>query len=145
MKGLYFSGRKQIPDERGKIQLMMSEDDLFFNRFGQIYFSWIYPGVVKGWHKHHKKTLNYVCIVGMVKLVVYNEETEEIREAYIGEDNYLLVTIEPGLWNGFMNIGTKTAIVANCATMPYSEEDIVRLDPHNNNIPYKWARRDGRT
>ena len=34
---------KQIPDERGKIMHMMRCDDLFFEKFGEIYFSMSIP------------------------------------------------------------------------------------------------------
>ncbi len=47
---------------------MLREDSEGFERFGEIYFSYVYPGVVKGWHIHDWMTLNYAVPVGMVKL-----------------------------------------------------------------------------
>ena len=41
---------KQIADERGKIMHMMKCTDAHFIRFGEIYFSCAWPGVVKAWH-----------------------------------------------------------------------------------------------
>jgi dTDP-4-dehydrorhamnose 3,5-epimerase len=60
-------------------------------------------------------------------------------ELFIGEDNYVLVKIPPGIWNGFKGIGTKVAIVANCATEPHDPDEIVRLDPFDKDIPYDWG------
>jgi dTDP-4-dehydrorhamnose 3,5-epimerase len=135
---------KQIPDERGKVMHMLRADDPHFEKFGEMYFSVVYPGVVKGWHLHKKMTLNYVVVFGMIKLVLYdareNSPTKgKLMELFIGEDNYVLVRIPPGIWNGFKGIGTKPAIVANCATEPYDPEEIVRLDPFNKEIPYDWG------
>ena len=45
---------KQIVDERGKIMHMLRRDDPHFEEFGEIYFSMVYPGVIKGWHIHKK-------------------------------------------------------------------------------------------
>ena len=43
---------RRIPDERGTIFHMLRADDPHFLAFGEIYFSSVYEGVVKGWHKH---------------------------------------------------------------------------------------------
>jgi dTDP-4-dehydrorhamnose 3,5-epimerase len=44
-----------IADERGRLMEIMRCDDNFFEKFGQVYMTTAYPGVVKGWH-YHKKT-----------------------------------------------------------------------------------------
>jgi dTDP-4-dehydrorhamnose 3,5-epimerase len=133
----------KIPDERGTIIHMLRCDDRHFERFGEIYFSTVYPGVVKAWHLHKKMTLNYAVIKGMIKLVVYDgrrgSPTEgNLQEIFIGDSNYQLVTIPPGVWNGFKCIGTEYAIVANCATSPHDPNEITRLDPGTESIPYDW-------
>jgi dTDP-4-dehydrorhamnose 3,5-epimerase len=33
--------------------------------------------------------------------------------------------------------------VANCATLPHDAEEIGRLDPFSDRIPYDWALRHG--
>ncbi|WP_455423771.1 dTDP-4-dehydrorhamnose 3,5-epimerase family protein [Chloracidobacterium thermophilum] len=114
---------RQIPDERGKIMHMLRADAPHFERFGEIYFSCVYPGAIKAWHIHKAMTLNYAVIVGRIKLVLYDDREHsptrgELMELFIGDGNYALVTIPPRIWNGFKGIGTETAIVANCATLP---------------------------
>ena len=53
---------RRIPDERGTILHMLRRDDPHFIEFGEIYFTSIYRGIVKGWHRHREMTLNYACI-----------------------------------------------------------------------------------
>ena len=139
---------RQIPDERGKIMHMMRCDDPHFEQFGEIYFSTIYPGVVKAWHLHKEMTLNYACIVGMIKLVLYDDRTDsstyrELQEIFIGELDYAIVRIPPGVWNGFKAVGTGAAIVANCSTLPHDPDEIVRMDPFRGCIPYCWEVKHG--
>ncbi len=139
---------RQIPDGRGKIMHMLRCDDPWFQKFGEIYFSVVYPGAIKGWHLHTHMTLNYAVVSGMVKLVLYDDREssptrKELQEFFIGEDNYALVTIPPGIWNGFKGIGTKPAMVANCATEAHDPEEIMRMDPYTDRIPYNWALRHG--
>ena len=134
---------RQIPDERGKIMHLLRSDDPYFEQFGEIYFSVVYPGVIKGWHRHQVMTLNYAVVSGMIKLVLYDDRENspthgEVQEIFVGEANYMLVKIPPLIWNGFKGIGTTSAIVANCATIPHDPNEIERLDPLDNTIPYDW-------
>ena len=142
--GVLIKPLKKIPDERGAVMHMMRNDDPNFEKFGEIYFSTVYPGVIKGWHIHKEMTLNYTVIYGMIKLVLYDEREGsptkgEIQEIFLGWDNYCLVKIPPMIWNGFKGIGTTTAIVANLASIPHRTDEIERLNPlDNERIPYKW-------
>ena len=38
---------RRIPDERGFIMHMLRADDPDFERFGEIYFSTVYPGAIR--------------------------------------------------------------------------------------------------
>jgi dTDP-4-dehydrorhamnose 3,5-epimerase len=135
---------RQIPDERGKIMHMLRCDAPHFEKFGEVYFSVAYPGVIKGWHLHRRMTLNYAVVSGMIKLVLYDSREDsptrgELVELFIGEDNYALVKIPPGVTNGYKTIGVKPALLANCATEPHDPEEMVRIDPFSPDIPYDWA------
>ena len=139
---------RQIPDERGMVMHMLRADDPHFERFGEIYFSTVYPGVVKGWHRHQRMTLNYAVVHGMVKLALYDDRPEsktrgELMELFVGEANYALVTVPPMVWNGFKGISPHPSIVANCASIPHDPKEIERLDPHSPAIPYSWDLKHG--
>ena len=143
IEGVIIIPLKTISDERGKIMHMMRKDDLHFEEFGEIYFSWVYPGVIKGWHLHKKMTLNYAVPVGAINLVLYDDREEsstkgQIQEIAMGESDYKLVRVPAMVWNAFQGIGEQAAMVANCATLPHDPNEIVRKDPHTNEIPYQW-------
>ncbi len=136
---------KRIPDERGTIMHMLRRDDPHFIEFGEIYFSTIYRGVIKGWHRHRDMTLNYACVFGRIKLVIYDDREDSptrgsLMEQFFGPDHYALVQIPPGLWNGFKGMSDPHSIIANCCTHPHdpSANRSDRLDPSTNNIPYDW-------
>ncbi len=146
--GVIIKKLNRIPDERGCIFHMLRNTDPEFKTFGEIYFSMVYPGTVKAWHIHKKMTLNYAVPIGMIKLVLYdsreNSPTKgELMEIFMGEQNYCLVTVPPLVLNGFKGISTNAALVANCATHPHDPDEIIRKDPHSNEIPYNWERKDG--
>lgn len=148
IEGVKITPLRQILDERGKVMHMLRNNDANFQRFGEIYFSCVYPGAIKAWHLHKEMTLNYAVPHGRIKLVLFdNREGSrtqgEIQEIFLGVDNYLLVSIPPLIWNGFKGLGTETAIVANCATMPHDPQEIVRLDPGDPSIGYDWGIKHG--
>ncbi|OFV95431.1 MAG: dTDP-4-dehydrorhamnose 3,5-epimerase [Acidobacteria bacterium RIFCSPLOWO2_12_FULL_54_10] len=147
MQGVTIHALRQILDDRGKVMHMLRADDPHFEKFGEIYFSTAYPGVVKAWHLHSRMTINYAVIVGVIKLVVYDDRPDSptkgrFEEICMGEGNYVLAQVSPGLWNGWKCIGTKPAIVANCATIPHDPAEMTRMDPHNGSIVYDWNVRD---
>ena len=133
----------RIPDERGTVLHMLKRTDPHFREFGEIYFSTVYRGVVKGWHRHREMTLNYACVFGRIKLALYDERDGptrgELVEVFLGPDQYSLVIIPPGVWNGFKGMSDPYSIVANAATLPHDPARSERLDPFDNRIPYDWA------
>ncbi len=139
-----------IPDERGRLMEILRCDDEIFKKFGQVYLTTTYPGVVKAWH-YHKIQDDYVtCIKGMIKLVLYDERDGsptkgEINEFFIGDYNFCLVMIPRMVYHGWKCISESEALIINIPTEPYNREnpDEFRIDPHINNIPYRWERKDG--
>lgn len=135
-----------IPDERGRLmELLRSDDDLFL-RFGQVYMTTAYPGVVKGWHYHKKQIDNFAIVKGMIKLVLYDRREDsptrgEVNEFFLGQHNPLLVQIPALVLHGFKGIGTEEAIVINCPTEVYNYEtpDEFRVDPFSPEVPYDWS------
>lgn len=141
--GVIITPLKQISDERGKVMHMLRCDSNLFNGFGEIYFSCVYPGAIKGWHIHKKMILNYAVPHGRIQFVLYDERKNsktkgEVMELFLGADNYCLVTVPPMVWNGFKGVGTEMAIVANCASIPHDPQEIERKDPFDPDIPYQW-------
>jgi dTDP-4-dehydrorhamnose 3,5-epimerase len=137
---------RRIPDERGTVSHMLRQSDPHFRGFGEIYFSSIHPGIVKGWHRHDPAWLNYACLGGTIKLVLYDERPAspsrgELMELFLGQEQHLLVQIPPLVWNGFKAVGPSTALVANCCTHEHGTFRSERLPPQGSHIPYDWAAR----
>ena len=139
---------RQIVDERGKIMHMLKATDPIFLGFGEIYFSCAWPGAIKAWHIHTRMTVNNAVIVGRAKLVMYDMRDGsptrgEVQEVFLGEDQYCLVQIPPGIANGYKAYGDRMVVLANCATHPHDPAEMLRLDPHSPEIPYDWSLKHG--
>lgn len=150
IEGVLIKKLKVIPDERGRLMEMLRSDDSLFIKFGQIYMTSTYPGVVKGWHYHNKQIDNIVAVKGMLKLVIYDpregsKTKGEVSEFFIGEYNPVLIQVPNGLYHGWKCVSESEAIVINCPTevYDYEEPDEFRLPYDSEEIPYDWSLKHG--
>ena len=119
IEGVKITPLKIISDDRGSVMHMMRNDSKVFDKFGEIYFSTIFKGKIKAWHLHKEATLNYACVYGEVKLVLFDERNGsstfgEYQEILLSLKNYNLITIPPNIWNGFKGCNDQFSIIANC-------------------------------
>lgn len=148
--GVWVKPLKLNCDERGRLMEIFRCDDEAFVKFGQIYMTTAYPGVTKAWHYHKKQSDHFVCLRGMMKLVLYDSRPKsktggEVQEFFLGDHNPLLVKIPPGVYHGFKCVSAEEAVVVNIPDEPYNRKspDEYRLPAHTKKIPYVWARKDG--
>ena len=146
--GVQLTPLQKICDERGRVMHFMRRDWPVFNTFGETYFSVVNAGVVKGWHLHREITLNYTAVTGMIKCVLFDDREDsptrgEVNEFFLGEHNYQLITIPTGIWNGVKGAGASESIISIFLDKPYNPDEVVRVDPFKNDIPYDWSPKHG--
>ena len=150
IEGVIVKELKVIPDERGRLMEILRADDEMFRKFGQVYMTTVYPGVVKGWHYHKKQYDNMAVVKGMMKIVLFDGRLDsstygEVNEFFAGEYKPILIHIPPFVYHGFKCISDEESMVVNTPTEAYDhrEPDEFRVHPHDNDIPYEWDRKDG--
>ena len=143
IEGVQITKLNKIDDDRGSILTMLRSDSKVFEPFGEIYFSTIFNKAIKAWHLHQKAILNYACIKGKVKLVLYDDRErsktyKNHQELILSPDDYFMVTIPPLIWNGFQGIDINESIIANCMSFPHDEKEMVRKNPTDKYFAYNW-------
>jgi dTDP-4-dehydrorhamnose 3,5-epimerase len=148
--GVKLKPLKIIPDERGRLMEILRSDDDLFEKFGQLYLTTAYPGVVKAWHYHKLQDDHFVVVRGMMKIALYDDRDGsptrgEVNTYFLGEHNMQLLKIPKLIWHGFKCISEYEAMVLNIPTMTYNYEtpDEYREPAHGGKIPYDWSRKDG--
>lgn len=142
--GVIITPKKQISDDRGKIIHMLRNDEKIFKKFGEIYFSCIYPNKIKAWHLHKSMTLNYSLIYGKIKLVLFDDRKKSktyknFQEIILSTENYSVVTVPPMIWNGFKCLSKDSSILANCSDIPHDTREIERKNFNDKYISYNWS------
>jgi len=143
IEGVVIQKLKQIVDARGRVMYMIRADNPLFEKFGEVYFSEVLPGVVKGWKQHKIMTQLFAVPAGTIRLVIYDDRENSktkggLEVLEIGRDNYQLVKIPPALWYGFKCISKQPALVANCADLPHDPSESRSINPDDKSIPYQW-------
>jgi dTDP-4-dehydrorhamnose 3,5-epimerase len=148
--GVTVKALRLISDERGRLMEILRADDKEFSKFGQVYITTAYPGVVKAWHCHKLQDDNMTVLVGMIKIVLYDGREDSptkgvINEFFVGDHNHILLHIPKYVWHGFKCISDHEAMIVNTVTECYDHEnpDEYRKPPHGSDIPYDWSRKDG--
>src|SRR5918912_1332289 len=104
--GVVTKALRVMPDERGWLmEILRGDDRELFEKFGQVYVSATYPGVVKAWHYHQRQIDHFACVAGMVKLVLVDTRPDSptngaINEFFIGTQNPMLVQVPNLVYHG---------------------------------------------
>ena len=145
IEGVFIKNLKLIPDDRGRLMEILRCDDKIFKKFGQVYMTTAKPGYVKAWHYHKKQTDNFVCVKGEMRVGLYDgregsKTKGEVQEFVLSFDVPILLQIPPNVFHGFESDCDEESIIINIPTEPYNYKtpDEHRVDPFNNNIPFKW-------
>jgi len=142
--GIIWQQLKIIEDDRGAVLHMVRSDNIGGNGFGEIYFSELKSGVIKGWKMHYQMTQRLSVPFGLVRFVLYDGRKDsatfgQISIYLIGRpDNYGLLRVPPGIWYAFQNIGTTSAIVANCSDLIHDPNESTTMPLNSKIIDFSW-------
>ncbi len=135
MDGLTLTPLKRIYNPKGDIFHALKQSEQGFCGFGEAYFSTVNQGVIKGWKKHTKMTLNLIVLVGAIKFVIYKEDSKEFFEVVLSPNNYQRLTISPNLWVSFTGVD-ESNILLNIASIEHNPLESINLPLES--IKYEW-------
>lgn len=128
---------KRVEVAGGDVLHAMRQSDTGFAGFGEAYFSWVNPGIVKAWKRHLRMTMNLLVPVGSVRFVLWNGQPGSFREEVIGlESRYVRLTIPPGFWFGFQGRSEAPSLVLNLANIEHDPLEVERLGI--DAVNYDW-------
>lgn len=144
--GVEVTPKRIIADERGAVMHMLRAEQPQFVGFGEVYFSTVHPGAVKAWKVHTRMTMNLTVPVGCVRFVLFDDRADsptrgEVQEVVLSPERHALLTVPPGIWNGFRGEGEITSVIVNCADIAHDPAEALRVESESPSIPYSWSPR----
>ncbi len=131
MEGIEITRLKKIQHPQGDVFHVLKCTDYGFKDFGEAYFTTIHKGNLKGWKKHTKMCMNLVVPVGSVCFYFFNEKSNKKISINSGEDNYIRITVEPGIWMAFKGLSAGLNLVLNIADIPHDPTESINVDINN--------------
>ena len=133
IEGVILTPLKKIYHPKGDIFHGMKKSDKGYVGFGEVYFSTIKNGVIKGWSKHKKMCMNLLVPFGKVVFIIYDDRQKSRSRGNslkieLSPDNYQRLTIPPGLCYAFKGKSSGTNLIMDLADIEHDPDEIERLN-----------------
>jgi dTDP-4-dehydrorhamnose 3,5-epimerase len=144
IKGIRIVKLNEIFDSKGSVLHMIKSSSPEFQKFGECYISEVNYNSIKGWKLHSRQTQNISVPSGKIKMVLYDSREDsstckELIELNLGRpDNYLRITIPPGVIYGFKGLSNPNALLVNCTDIEHDPNESVNLSIDDNKVPFIW-------
>lgn len=142
MEGVEIHTLKRISTDKGDVYRALRRTDAGFAGFGEVYFTEIHQGAVKGWKRHRRMTLNLLVVTGRVGFVIYDEREGsatrgEFMEVELGRpDGYGRLTVAPGLWMAFYGKAEGTSLVMDVIPELHDDSEADRMELSDLNYDF---------
>lgn len=124
VNGIKIEKLKVIKNQDGDILKFLSKKSKFFNNFGEIYFSKIFKGKIKGWN-YHKTNTCIICVPnGKVKFIFKFKNKN--KSIIISDKNKKILIIYPKTWFSFSAVN-ETSLIANVINRIHSKDEIIKI------------------
>ena len=129
IRGVQVKPLKVVADEPDWLmEILRSDDSELFSRFGQVYGSATYPGLVKARHYHEKQTDNVACIAGMIKLGLVDMREDSpnrnvVNEFFLGMHSPLIVQEPNRVYHGLKCPSVEPSLVIDVPDEPYNRSE----------------------
>ncbi|MDT9027892.1 dTDP-4-dehydrorhamnose 3,5-epimerase family protein [Rossellomorea yichunensis] len=133
-------------DDRGSFMEIIRDDEEWFTRFGQLSYSFTYPGVIKAFHYHEKQDDIWFFPKGNAQVVLHDLRKDssscgETSVYYLGEEKPSTLLIPKGVAHGYRVLGSAPAIIVYLTTESYdpSHPDEFRIAYDDPTIGFDWS------
>lgn len=136
IEGVSVTPLRRIHTPKGDVLHAMKSTDAGYAGFGEVYFSEVLHGDVKGWKRHNRMTLNIVVVRGAIRFTVYDDREGSVtRGKYMSvtlspdsEELYARLTVSPGLWMAFEGIGADVSLLMDVIPESHDPSEADRCD-----------------
>ena len=117
---------KIIKNSAGDIIKYLSKKNPYFSNFGEVYFTKIKKGYVKGWNLHKKTYCLLTVPYGSVQFVFKDYKMTQTKKLLISDNSPSLLVIPPNTWFKF-STKRKYSIIVNLIDRIHSSNETKKL------------------
>ena len=134
IEGIIITPLNVIETIGGNVLHGMKSTDIGYSGFGEVYFSKVKSGAVKGWKRHRQMILNLIVPVGSIRIVIFDDRKNsqsrnQLQQVFLSRSkNYRRLTVPPMVWLGFQGLDRKESLILNVASIKHSPEEVDRKE-----------------
>jgi len=143
INGVQLIPQKIITNPNGDLFHIIKNTDIGFVNFGEAYISTVNFNSIKAWKRHHRMTANFVVPVGCIKIVIFDSRDTSPTSGMINEfslslENYMRLTVPPGVFYGFKGIENGLNLLINIADIVHDPLEQETISIEKSEIKYFW-------
>jgi dTDP-4-dehydrorhamnose 3,5-epimerase len=116
---------KTINHPKGNVLHGLKRSDPGFVEFGEVYFSTVLKGEIKGWKKHLRMWMNLLVPVGSIRFHLGMDDGFGNEQVVLGVHEYGRLLVPPGVWLAFEGLGESTNLLINLASIEHDSMESV--------------------
>ena len=142
IQGVFYKETQINVDDRGFLLELAKEGKLFIP-IKQTTFSLTHPGIIKAFHWHKLQTDLWFGALGKARVVLYDLREDsptkgQFEEFFIGEPNYPLILIPPGVAHGYQVLGNKDFFLFYHTDKAYDPENKDEYRIEFDSLSFDW-------
>lgn len=122
VKNIKVFKNKVFLNNKGNLIKFVSKNNLFFKKFGEVYFNEIFYRKSKGWIKHLKTNCLIQCVIGKIQFHFIDHKKKE-KKYILKSNSGKIIKIPPNIWFSFSSL-EKKSILVNLIENPHKDSEI---------------------
>ena len=117
---------KIFKNKSGNLIKYISKKNIYFRKFGEVYFNHIKFKKTKGWIRHKKNNCLIQCVQGKVKFF-FIDKNENKKNLIIRSSSGNVLLIPAKIWFSFKSI-LNDSIIVNMIEEPHDDNEIEKKE-----------------
>lgn len=131
INGVLISPEKVVPVPGGEVLRGIRSDAAGYCGFGEAYFSTVVEGMVKGWKRHRRMTMNLLVPKGRVRFVLFDDRADSstfggFQTVVLSPERYRRLTVPPMIWVAFQGLSEEASLLLNVADIIHDPGEVDR-------------------
>ncbi len=113
-------------NSKGDMLKYLSKKDKYFKKFGEVYFTEIKKGKIKGWNYHKKYTCLLTVPLGKVEFIFFDKISKMKKKIIVGKKNHSVIVVPPKIWFCFKSLN-KLSLIANTIDGIHNKNETLKI------------------
>lgn len=127
--GITWTPKRILGDQRGSVMHFLKPKQAD-QPIGEIYFSTVKPGVIKGWKLHKEMSQRFIVPIGSVKFVFVDQRAHSKTKGVCIEmtssiENFGVIEVPSQIYYSFKCVSSFEAMIVNASSIPHTEGECI--------------------